>query len=87
MLGYALAALGRWVVTGTVLTVVALAAGMHVGGDGIDLVGLYGLALFVNIAGFCWSCGIAMRLRSIQAGPLMQMPVFLTLFFAPPSKR
>jgi len=24
-----------------------------------------------------------MRLRTVQAGPLMQMPVFLTLFFAP----
>ena len=24
-----------------------------------------------------------MRLRTIQAGPLMQMPVFLILFFAP----
>ncbi len=83
VLGYALAALGRWVITGTMLTVVALAVGMKVGGAGIDLVGLYGLALFVNIAGFLWSCGIAMRFRTIQSGPLMQMPVFLTLFFAP----
>ena len=24
-----------------------------------------------------------MRLRTMQAGPVMQMPVFLTLFFAP----
>jgi ABC-2 type transport system permease protein len=83
VLGYALAALGRWLITGSVLTVVALAAGMKVGGAGIDLFGLYGLALLVNVCGFLWSCGIAMRLRTIQAGPLMQMPVFLTLFFAP----
>jgi ABC-2 type transport system permease protein len=27
--------------------------------------------------------GVAMRLRSMQAGPVMQMPVFLLLFFAP----
>ena len=27
--------------------------------------------------------GIAMRVRSVQAGPLMQTPVFLALFFAP----
>jgi len=26
---------------------------------------------------------VAMRLRSMQAGPIMQMPVFLVLFFAP----
>jgi ABC-2 type transport system permease protein len=83
LLGYALAALARWAITATMLTVVALAAGMKVGGGGVDLVGLYGLALLVNAAGFLWSCGVAMRLRTMQAGPLMQMPVFLTLFFAP----
>jgi ABC-2 type transport system permease protein len=83
VLGYALAALGRWAITATMLTTVALAVGMKVGGDGVDLVGLYGLGLLVNAAGFLWSCGIGMRLRTIQAGPLMQMPVFLTLFFAP----
>jgi ABC-2 type transport system permease protein len=83
VLGYALAALGRWVITATVLTVVALVAGMNVGGDGVDLVGLYGLALLVNIVGFLWSCGVAMRLRSMQAGPLMQLPVFMALFYAP----
>jgi ABC-2 type transport system permease protein len=83
VLGYAIAALGRWTVTATILTVVALIAHMQVGGNGVDLVGLYGLALCVNVAGFLWSCGIGMRLRTIQSGPLMQMPVFLTLFFAP----
>ncbi len=83
VLGYAIAAFTRWAVTATVLTIVALAAGMDVGGSGIDLFGLYGLAALVNAAGFLWACGVAMRLRTIQAGPLMQMPVFLTLFFAP----
>ena len=81
--GYALAALGRWVVTATILTVVALSAGMNVSGDGVDLFGLYSLALLVNAAGVLWATGVAMRVRSMQAGPIMQMPVFLTLFFAP----
>ena len=83
VLGYGLAALERWLITATMLTVIALAVGMNIGGSGIDVVGLYLLAVFVNMAGFFWSCGIGMRLRTIQAGPLMQMPVFLTLFFAP----
>lgn len=83
VLGYALAALARWAITATVLTAIALVVGMNVGGGGVDVVGLYLLAVFVNLAGFLWSCGIGMRLRTIQAGPLMQMPVFLTLFFAP----
>jgi ABC-2 type transport system permease protein len=78
-----LAAAGRWAVTATILTIVALAVGMQVGGSGIDLVALYGLALIVNLAGTLWSSGIAMRLRTVQAGPIMQLPVFLTLFFAP----
>jgi ABC-2 type transport system permease protein len=83
VLGYGLAALLRWAVVAVVLTLVALAAGMQVGGGAVDLLGLYGLALLVNVCGFFWAGGIAMRFRTIQAAPLMQMPVFLVLFFAP----
>jgi ABC-2 type transport system permease protein len=81
--GYALAALARWFVTATILTVVALIAGMEVGGGGVDLVALYSLALIVSLAGTLWATGVAMRLRTMQAGPVMQLPVFLILFFAP----
>ena len=83
VLGYALAALARWTVTATVLTVVALIFGMNVFGGAVDVVGMYTLALLINVAGLLWACGIAMRFRTIQAGPVMQMPVFLILFFAP----
>jgi ABC-2 type transport system permease protein len=57
--------------------------GMNVGGGGVDLVALYTLALIVNLAGAFWATGVAMRLRTVQAGPVMQLPVFLILFFAP----
>ena len=83
MLGYALAALCRWLVVATLLTVLALVVGMNVNGGVVDLFGLFVLAALVNFCGFFWSGGIAMRLRTIQAAPLMQMPVFLVLFFAP----
>jgi ABC-2 type transport system permease protein len=83
LLGYAAATTVRWAVTATVVTVVALIAGMNVGGGGVDLFGLYTLALLLNVAGTMWAAGVAMRLRSQQAGPVMQMPVFLILFFAP----
>jgi ABC-2 type transport system permease protein len=83
VLGYAVAALGRWLVTAAILTVVALAAGMNIGGSGVDLVALYTLAVIVNAAAVLWAAGVAMRLRTMQAGPIMQMPVFLVLFFAP----
>ena len=83
VLGYALAALVRWTVTATVLTIVALAVGMNVFGGAVDVVGMYTLALLINLAGVLWASGVAMRFRTIQAGPIMQMPVFLILFFAP----
>ena len=83
VLGYALAALLRWFVVAAVLTVVAVVAGMQVGGGAVDLVGLFILAMLVNFCGFFWSGGLALRFRTIQAAPLMQMPVFLVLFFAP----
>jgi ABC-2 type transport system permease protein len=83
VLGYTVAALLRWVVTAVVLTVVALIAGMQVGGGAVDLFGLYALAAIINCAAVLWAMGIAMRVRSLQAGPLMQTPVFLALFFAP----
>ena len=83
VLGYAMAALARWVVTAVLLTVVALVAGMQVGGGSVDLVALYTLAAVLNVAAILWAAGVAMRLRTMQAGPLMQMPVFLALFFAP----
>ena len=81
--GYALAALVRAVITWTVLTAVALIAGMNIDGSGIDLFGLYGLAVLVNLAATMWAAGVAMRVRSIQGGPLMQFPTFLVLFLAP----
>jgi len=81
--GYALAALFRALVTWTVLTVVALIAGMQIDGSGVDLVGLLVLAVLINITATLWASGVAMRVRSIQGGPLMQLPIFLILFLAP----
>ena len=83
VLGYAIAAFLRWVIVASAVTVVALVFGMQVSGSPAELVAMYSLALLVNVCGFLWSAGIAMRFRSIQAGPLMQMPVFIVLFFAP----
>jgi ABC-type multidrug transport system permease subunit len=81
--GYAIAALARALITWTVLTAIALIAGMEVGGSGVDLFGLYALAVLVNLTATMWAAGVAMRVRSIQGGPLMQFPVFLILFLAP----
>jgi ABC-type multidrug transport system permease subunit len=83
LLGYMAAALTRWATVIVVITGVAFAAQMQIGGDGVDLFGLYALGLLVSLAGTLWSAGVAMRLRTQQAFPVMQMPVFILLFFAP----
>ena len=81
--GYALVATGRALFIWTLLTAIALAVGMEVGGSIADLVGMYSLALIVNTTALMWAAGIALRFRSLQAGPLMQTPVFLIIFIAP----
>ena len=81
--GYATGALVRALFTYVVLFAVALLAGMDVQGGGVDLLGLIGLAMFVNVAALMFAAGIAFRFRSIQAGPLMQTPTFLALFLTP----
>jgi ABC-2 type transport system permease protein len=83
IVGYGISALVRWAMIAVVLTIVALLAGMQVGGGGVDLFGLYALAIIFNQVGLLWACGVAMRFRSVQAGPLMQTPVFMALFLAP----
>jgi len=83
VLGYAVAGLIRWLTVITVVTGVAFLARMKIGGDGVDLFGLYALGFLLSIAGTLWSTGVATRLRTQQAFPVMQMPVFILLFFAP----
>jgi ABC-2 type transport system permease protein len=81
--GYTLAAMTRAAIVAVMLFAVALATGMQVDGGGVDLFGLVVLAALVNVTAAMWAAGIAMRLRTIQAGPVMQMPVFIVLFLAP----
>lgn len=83
VLGYVAAAACRFVVTGAVVTVAGLIGGMAIDGSPGELVALVLLALVLNAATTLWACGVAMRLQTIQAGPLMQIPVFLILFLAP----
>lgn len=83
VLGYAIVSLTRAAISLAVVTVVALLTGMRITGDGVDVLGLYGLAALLVLAGYGWAMGVALRFRSIQAGPLMQTPVFLILFLAP----
>jgi ABC-2 type transport system permease protein len=81
--GYALSALFRTVAIVVLLQVFALAGGMHVDGGAIDLGGLYLIALLVSLGAMLFATGVALRTRTIQSAPAMQLPIFLVLFLAP----
>jgi ABC-2 type transport system permease protein len=81
--GYVLAAIARYLVTGAVVTTAALVAGMQVDGSPVQLLGILSLGLLVNMTATLWGSGLAFRFQSLQAGPLMQIPVFLILFLTP----
>ncbi len=83
VVGYAITAIVRVLVTWTVVTTVALLAGMKVGGSALEIASLYLLSLTINVVALLFASGIALRLRTLQAGPLMQFPVFILLFLTP----
>ena len=66
-----------------ILFALALAAGMPVAADAAELAGLIGLAAIFGTAGLLLAAGVAFRVRSLQGGPLMQVPVFIALMTAP----
>jgi ABC-2 type transport system permease protein len=81
--GYALTAMVRVLTTWTVVTIVALLAGMTIGGNPAQILALYVLSLSVNVFALLFAAGVALRLRTLQAGPLMQFPMFILLFLTP----
>jgi len=81
--GYLLTALTRAAVVLSVVTLVALLSGMRVDGGPLDVFGIFGLAAIVSLAATLFAAGVALRARTIPAGPAIQMPVFLVLFLAP----
>ena len=83
LVGYLIAGLVRALIVGALLFAVALLVGMQVDGGGVELGGLILLAMLVNLSAALFAFGVAFRMRTIQAGPAMQMPVFLILFLAP----
>jgi len=83
VIGYTIAAMVRAVAVLTVVLVAGLVSGMEILGSPADMLALLVLALAVSAVATLWSAGIAMRLRTMQAGPAMQMPIFILMFLAP----
>lgn len=83
VLGYSVAAAVRAGVFMVVITVVGFATGVNFEGTVLDFALLVLLAFALNQVGALWSVGTAMRIRNVQGGPLIQMPVFVIFFLAP----
>jgi ABC-2 type transport system permease protein len=83
VIGYMISAATRALFVLSVVFLAGLVSGMRVDGSLGDLAGIVLLGLAVSAVSTLWAAGIAMRLRTMQAGPVMQMPVFILLFLAP----
>jgi ABC-2 type transport system permease protein len=83
VIGYMLSAMTRAAFVLAVVFAAGLVSGMRLDGSLGDIAALLVLALCVSAVSTLWAAGIAMRLRTMQAGPVMQMPVFIALFLAP----
>lgn len=69
----------RSLFTTTVVLIAGLVGGVGLPGVGGTLV-IYLMALGFASATACWAMGVALRTRSVQSTPLMQVVVFLSVF-------
>lgn len=83
LLGLVIAGVVEAAAIGIVLAAIGLAAGMKVSGSAVQLLALAVLTLLLNVAASLWALGLAFRLRSAQAAPVMLLPLFAVLFVTP----
>jgi len=83
VIGYVISAMTRAIFVLSVVFIAALVSGMHVDGSLANMLSLIALALAVSATATLWAGGVAMRMRTMQAGPVMQMPIFILMFLAP----
>jgi ABC-2 type transport system permease protein len=81
--GFVIAMFVRSVIAVLVLTAVAFALGIKIGGSAVDLVGLFALAALLNVTATLWSSGVAMHVHTVNAAPGAILPIFLLLFLTP----
>jgi ABC-2 type transport system permease protein len=81
--GYLLAALLRSVVGAAIVFSVGRLAGAQFNGGIVDVALLVLTGFALTLLAAMWSAGVAFRFRSVQAGPLMQMPIFVLIFLSP----
>lgn len=81
--GYLLAAFLRSVLGAAIVFTVGRLAGAQFSGGIVDIALLVATGFALTLLASLWASGVAFRFRSIQAGPLMQMPIFVLIFLSP----
>lgn len=81
--GYLLSVMALCLVTQLVLLPIGFVAGVEFEGSALDIAGLVGLMVLASVIIALWASGIAMRMQTVQAQPMMQIPVLLAIFIAP----
>lgn len=82
LLGVAVAAMLRSLIALALMLLVGVAAGANFGDGLLGIAALTIGALGLALVASAWSTGIALRFKTLQAAPLMQMGVFLTIFLS-----
>lgn len=65
-----------------ILLSVGFAAGVNLPGGVMGIVALVFAGLALALVAGCWAVGIALRTKSMQAAPLIQLVLFLTFFLS-----
>lgn len=81
--GYLTSALLRSTVGAAIVFTVGRLAGARFSRGVFDIAALVAAGFALTLITSLWASGVALRFRSIQAGPLMQMPIFVLIFLAP----
>ena len=82
LLGPLLGSVFRALIPITLLILVALVAGAHFYGGILGVVVLIVAGLGVALAAGAWATALALRFKTMQAAPLMQIGIFLTVFLS-----
>ena len=83
IVGYAATAVVRIALGLALLFAVGTAVGVRMQGSAWNVVALAGIGLAYGVTVALFAIGMALRVRSMQGAPAMQVPALIALFFAP----
>lgn len=82
LMGPLLGSMFRALIPIAILLVVAVIAGAHFYGGLLGIVVLVVAALGLSLAAGAWAVALALRFKTMQAVPLMQIGIFITIFLS-----